>query len=108
MEIYVNPSKDQWPSILARPETDFTGLRDTVLTIMETVRKEGDRALKNYTLAFDKVELQEFQLSTDEIRNSDRELSENLKEAIAISQSNIERFHTSQKPEGLEINSASV
>jgi histidinol dehydrogenase len=104
MEIFINPSKDQWPSILARPETDFSGLRDNVLTILETVRKEGDRALKDYTLAFDKVELQEFQLSTDDIRNSGQELSETLKEAIVIAQSNIERFHSSQKPEGLEIN----
>ncbi len=28
MEIYINPSKDEWPAILARPESDFSGLRD--------------------------------------------------------------------------------
>ena len=104
MEIYVNPSKDRWPSILARPKTDLSGIRDDVLTILETVRMEGDRAVKDYTLAFDKVKLQEFQLSIDEIRNSGQVLSENLKEAIAVAQSNIERFHASQKPEALVIN----
>ncbi len=104
MEIYVNPSKDQWPSILARPEVDFPGLRDNVLTILETVRKEGDRALKDYTLAFDNAELREIQLSADEIRDSGQHLSESLKEAIAIAKSNIERFHRSQKPEDLVIN----
>ncbi len=104
MDIYVNPSKDQWPSILARPETDFSGLRDNVLTILETVRKEGDRALKDYTLAFDNAEIQEIQLSVDEIRESGQQISESLKEAIAIAKSNIERFHKSQKPEDLVIN----
>ncbi len=104
MDIYVNPSKDQWPSILARPETDFSGLRDNVLTILETVRKEGDRALKDYTLAFDNAELQEIQLSADEIRDSGQQISESLKEAIAIAKSNIVRFHKSQKPEDLVIN----
>ena len=104
MDVYINPSKDQWPFILARPETDSSGLRDNVLTILETVRKEGDRALKDYTLAFDKAKLQELQLSADEIRNSGQHLSESLKEAIAIAKSNIERFHRSQKPEDLVIN----
>jgi len=89
---------------LARPETDFSGLRDNVGTILETVRKEDDGALKDYTLAFDKVEIREFQLSADEIRNSGQQISESLKEAIAIAQSNIERFHKSQKPEDLVIN----
>ncbi|MCK4856291.1 MAG: histidinol dehydrogenase, partial [Bacteroidales bacterium] len=104
MDIYINPSKDQWPSILARPETDFSGLRDNVLTILETVRKEGDRALKDYTLTFDNAEIQEIQLSVDEIRDSGQQISESLKEAIAIAKSNIERFHKSQKPEDLVIN----
>ena len=103
MDIYVNPSRDQWPSILARPETDISGLRDNVLTILETVRKEGDKALKDYTLAFDNAELQKFQLSADEIRNSGQQISESLKDAIAIAKSNIERFHQSQKPEDLVI-----
>jgi len=104
MEIYVNPPKDQWPSILARPGTDFSGLRDNVLTILEAVRSGGDGALKEYSLAFDKVEVREFQLSADEIRDSGQQISESLKEAIAIAQSNIERFHKSQKPEDLVIN----
>ena len=104
MEIYVNPPKDQWPSILARPGTDFSGLRDNVLTILEAVRSGGDGALKEYSLAFDKVEVREFQLSANEIRDSGQQISESLKEAIAIAQSNIERFHKSQKPEDLVIN----
>jgi histidinol dehydrogenase len=104
MEIYINPSKDQWSSILARPTTDVSGLRDKVLKILERVRKEGDRALKDYTLAFDKVEFQDFQLSVHEIRDSGKQIAESLKEAIAIARSNIERFHKSQKPEDLVIN----
>ncbi len=76
----------------------------TCLPILERVRKEGDRALKDYTLAFDKVDVKEIQLSANEIRNSGKELSETLKEAIGIAHSNIERFHASQKPEDLIIN----
>ena len=104
MDIYLNPSKDQWPSILARPEADYSALRDYVLKILEKVRKEGDRALKDYTLAFDKANLQEFQVSADERRGSGEQISESLKAAISIAKSNIERFHQSQKPEDLVIN----
>lgn len=89
---------------MARPEADFSALRDKVLTILETVRIEGDRALKDYTLAFDKAELLEFQVSEDEIKDSEQQISESLKEATAIAKSNIERFHQSQKPEDLVIN----
>ncbi len=104
MEIYINPPKDHWPAILARPQTDLSGIRDDVLSILETVRKDGDRALKDYTLNFDKVELRVFQLSPDEIRNSGQVISESLKEAVAVARSNIERFHRNQKPEALVIN----
>ncbi len=104
MEIFVNPPKDQWSSILARPETDFSGLRNNVISILDRVRAEGDRALKDYTLAFDQVELQEIRLPVEEIRDSGQQISESLKDAIAVAQSNIERFHKSQKPEDLVIN----
>jgi len=104
MDIYLNPSKDQWPSILARPEADFSALRDNVLKILERVRKEGDRALKDFTLAFDKANLREFQVSANEIRGSGQQISESLMEAISVAKSNIERFHQSQKPEDLVIN----
>jgi histidinol dehydrogenase len=99
MEIFINPPKEEWPSILARPETDLSGLRETVRGILEKVRTEGDKALKDYTLTFDKVELRELRLSPDEIRNAGDFLSEDLKDAIALARSNIERFHESQRPE---------
>lgn len=104
MDIYINPSKDQWPAILARPEADFSVLREDVISILETVRKEGDRALKDFTLAYDKAKLKELQVPAAEIRDSGQQISESLKEAIAVARSNIQRFHQNQKPEDLVIN----
>ncbi len=104
MDIYINPPKDQWSTILARPETDFSTLREDVISILDTVREGRDRALKDYTLAFDKVELLDLQVTEDEINDSGQHISDSLKEATAIAKSNIERFHKSQKPEDLVIN----
>ena len=104
MKTYINPSKDQWPSILARPEADYDGLRDSVSSILESVRTGGDQALKEFTLAFDKADLDEFQVSPDVVENAGRVLSETLKESISVAASNIEQFHAAQKPEDLVIN----
>lgn len=104
MDIYINPPKDQWSSILARPETDFSTLREDVISILDTVREGRDRALKDYTLAFDKVEILDLQITEDEINVSRQYISDSLKEATAIAKSNIERFHKSQKPEDLVVN----
>jgi histidinol dehydrogenase len=101
MEVYINPPKDQWPAILTRPETDQSGLRNTVLSILETVRMGGDKALKEYSLAFDKAELRELQVPAAEIRKSGQTLSQKLKDAIDVARKNIERFHAAQKPEDL-------
>lgn len=103
MEIFINPPKEKWPSILARPETDLSGLRDMVRDILEKVRNEGDKALKDYTLTFDKVEIRELGLPVDEIRNAGQFISDNLKDAIALARSNIERFHEGQIPEDIMV-----
>ncbi len=103
MEIYINPSKDQWPAILARPETDFSRLRDSVKSILENVKKRGDRSLKEYTLTFDSVDLRELQLPQEEIFTAGDKLTEKLKDAIATARHNIEKFHSMQMPEDMVV-----
>ncbi len=103
METIINPPKDRWPAILARPETDFSGLRENVLNILESVRGAGDRALREFTLAFDKADLKEFRVSPEEIKNAGQAIDETLKSAISVAKSNIEKFHAAQKPEDLVI-----
>ncbi len=96
MQIIKHPKKEVWSQILARPSLDTKFLERTVANILNDVRQHGDEALKHCARHFDKVELDEFLVSEAEFAEAEREVSAELKAAIAIAKSNIEKFHVAQ------------
>ena len=72
MEVIKYPSKADWPSLVKRPALDVTTLFDTVRTVLNEVRSEGDTAVKRYEEKFDKVTLSGLQVSEEEIKRSSR------------------------------------
>ncbi|MBP1614155.1 MAG: hisD [Bacteroidetes bacterium] len=97
------PDRDQWPEILQRPALDTANLFDTVQTIIDRVRKEGDKAVLTYESMFDKVELDTFIVSDEEIAEAEALVSVELKAAIYLAKKNIETFHAAQRFEGKKI-----
>lgn len=97
--IYINPSKDQWPKIIARPMFDSKPLEATVSAILEDVKVNGDVAVKKYALQFDKVALSNLKVSAEEIAEAATLVDDDLKAAIEIAKDNITKFHLSQKEE---------
>lgn len=97
MEVIKYPSKADWPSLVKRPALDVTTLFDTVRTVLNEVRSEGDAAVKRYEEKFDKVTLSGLQVSEEEIKEARELVSEDLKQAIRIAKANIEKFHASQR-----------
>lgn len=97
MEVIKYPSKDDWASLAKRPALDVTTLFDTVRTVLDEVRKEGDAAVKRYEEKFDKVQLATLQVSEEEMLEADNLVSESLKQAIRTAKANIEKFHASQQ-----------
>ncbi|MFX9112517.1 histidinol dehydrogenase, partial [Acinetobacter baumannii] len=67
MKKWMNPPKQEWDSLLARPSLSYAGLLQTVTDVLETVRQEGDTALKRYTGQFDKVALNKLYLDEKEL-----------------------------------------
>ena len=57
MKLIKYPSKEQWAELLKRPALNTESLFDTVRTIINKVRAEGDKAVLEYEAAFDKVTL---------------------------------------------------
>ena len=55
MKIVKNPIKAEWKDLLSRPALSVEGLYERVQAVLDTVRKGGDKALKDYELQFDKV-----------------------------------------------------
>ncbi len=87
-----------------RPAIDNTFLERTVANILKDVKAHGDEALKHCARQFDKVELDEFLVSSEEFAEADAQVSRELKDAIAIAKANIEKFHAAQteEPEVIE------
>ena len=97
MEIIKYPSKEDWSSLVKRPALDVTTLFDTVRTVLDEVRQEGDAAVKRYEEKFDKVTLANLQVSEAEMEEACELVSEELKQAIRTAKDNIEKFHASQR-----------
>ena len=96
-KIFINPSKNEWPQIIQRPVFDSKPLEETVSSILQDIKLNGDAAVKKYALQFDKVELNELKVSDVEIAESIALVSDELQSAILIAKNNINLFHQSQK-----------
>jgi len=96
MEVIKYPDKKNWPELLARPVFETKSLNETVHTILEDVRQNGDQAILKYTLKFDKVKLESIELTNAEKKNASSLIDNELKEAIQLASENIFKFHNNQ------------
>lgn len=103
MELIKYPPKSDWPLLAKRPALDVTTLFDTVRTVLDEVRSEGDAAVVRYEEKFDKVKLSALQVSEEEVEEACALVSDELKQAICIAKDNIAKFHASQRFTGQKI-----
>jgi histidinol dehydrogenase len=99
MQIIKNPKKYTWASLLERPSLDNRFLERTVASIISDVREHGDTALRHCAKQFDKLEIEEFQVTEEEFASASATVSDELKDAIRLAKKNIETFHRSQAEE---------
>ena len=82
---------------IIKKRSNTLNVRKSVEEIIENVKSSGDKALRGYTLDFDKVYLESFKIEKEEIEKAynegDLEFIEILKESIK----NIEKYHQNQK-----------
>jgi histidinol dehydrogenase len=93
MKVIKYPTRKDWPKIIKRPAMDTCQLSEAVAAILAEVRASGDVALRKFSRTFDGVELDEFLVTEDEFVAADLEVSQELKDALAIAKANIEKFH---------------
>ncbi len=103
MKIVSSPHKNQWASLLSRPAKDFRALEDSVGTILQTVKTQGDQALRDYTQRFDGVLLQDLKVPQATIQAAADQLSPELRQAMETAINNIRRFHRAQISEPVKI-----
>ncbi len=97
MKIYQNPEKSLWSQLVERPKMDTETLWSLVKEVFQEVKTYGDKAVINFTEKFDKVLLNNLQVSQEEILESYSLVNADLKNAILQAASNIKDFHRSQK-----------
>ncbi|MCU7549479.1 histidinol dehydrogenase [Chitinophagaceae bacterium LB-8] len=104
MQLFNNPSKQDWNGLLQRPYNDNTAVLQSVQSILSEVKQNGDAALRSLALKFDGAELKELQVSASEIEEAEVLLTTELKQAIQQAKENIFTFHSFQmhKPRSVE------
>lgn len=103
MEIIKYPPRSQWADLIQRPALDVSTLFDTVRTILDAIRSEGDDALRRYEAQYDHVALGNLEATPDEFAAAPDLLSPELRAAICTARANIETFHATQRFTGRKI-----
>lgn len=96
MKIINYPDRKEWTKLIKRPAFNQDELYNLVNKVFLDIKKNGDKALKKYALLFDKVSLEKFEVSKDQIENAKKHIPKELQNAIKVAKRNIEKFHSSQ------------
>lgn len=103
MQEIMHPPKETWGKLAERPVIENSELEKQVREIMINVRKEGDSMLLNYRRLFDKCNDDKLAVPFEDIENAGKLLDPELKDAIRLASSNIEKFHAAQKPSDIKV-----
>ncbi len=84
--------------LLKRSPNHYSEYESTVNEILDNVRKQGDRALFEYTMKFDRFALDagNIRVTPEEIQDAYRKMDPDLVEIIRKSAANIRAFHEKQ------------
>lgn len=82
---------------MQRPAVEQEELFTLVSQIFAEIRKDGDKAVKKYSHFFDKVDLEKFEVSEKQLKESVKNVSKELQDAIKLAKGNIEKFHAAQQ-----------
>ena len=84
-----NPDKSVWAELLKRPMMNTESLHETVRSILNQIKNEGDEAVLRYEETFDHVRLESLVVTEEEIQEAESLVSDELKKAILLAKSNI-------------------
>jgi histidinol dehydrogenase len=97
MKKIINPNREDLAKLIQRPSVMQEELFTSVNQILAEIKKDGDKAVKKWSHFFDKSDLKKLEVSEKRIRDSVKELSKELQEAINLAKGNIEKFHATQQ-----------
>jgi histidinol dehydrogenase len=96
MQVFEEPSKQDWEALLQRPNFEAAELLPKVQSILDAVALEGDAALLRFSATFDQVQLKSLCIDPVLIQAAEALVAPALKTAIQSAKVNIEIFHQAQ------------
>lgn len=97
LSYWQNCSKEQQAELLTRPAIAASdSVSQVVKDILTQVKQNGDQALKALSDKYDKTQTNQIKLTEDEIKTATSRVKSDLKQAMQLAVSNIEKFHQAQ------------
>ncbi|MDP0505920.1 MAG: histidinol dehydrogenase [Fusobacterium sp. JB019] len=90
-------------NLLDRNQFEYEDINKIVSEILNDVKIRKDEALKEYTLKFDNIKINNFLVSKEEIENALNNIDEDLKISLIKAKENIEIYHKKQIKKSYEI-----
>ncbi|MFV8225735.1 histidinol dehydrogenase [Christiangramia aquimixticola] len=97
------PPRQDWAEVLKRPTQTVADIEKTVNQIFEEIRVKGNSAVFKYTELFDGSTIDNLKVTQEEVDAASENIADDLKEAINLAKSNIEKFHAAQKTGRVEV-----
>lgn len=97
MNVFIEPTRDQWPQLIQRPELDVHALESTVSNILQQVKNGGDESVRQWTEQFGGSKLPMAKIAETELVAAEQQLSKELRVAIQVAKENITQFHAAQQ-----------
>lgn len=97
MKQYNNPPRASWTRLCKRPALEQTGINQTIQSVFDVVKANGDKALTELTKQFDEVKLVELALSQQALEALAEQTTSKVRGAVDVAYNNIEAFHLAQK-----------
>ena len=102
-----NATRVERDTAISRPAlTQSAELSRKVSEIIETVKRKGDSALRDYSRQFDGIEIENFRITENEVRDAYKALSPLDLAAMKEGIERIEAFHRAQLPLPLRVETA--
>jgi histidinol dehydrogenase len=98
IDLRANKDSDIFSKLTSRSQIEYGDVQDRVADIVNNVKKNGDKAVFEYTAMFDKTELSSdnIKVSQAEIDEAYKKVDKELVEVIRRAKKNIARYHEKQ------------
>jgi histidinol dehydrogenase len=91
-------SRENFLGWLEKKRVSFDKEDENVKKIIREVASRGDAAVREYTLQFDRIEIEQFEMNRSEKESALKQVDSHLMECLERAKNNLYEYHVSQKP----------